>query len=92
MEKLRAREVHRAPGLVVIAIEAISVDNDDTGIGIWGQLTPLAVIISTAEGSRALDMAGLPLPLSRLYHALPELAPIIPAAPLSPTAVTSPQR
>ena len=79
MNKLRATEIYRDTGHLLIAIESVNRSHVKTGAGyrMYGSIEPAAIIVCSADGAYALDMESGLIDLEQLRHDIPGLGSLV---------------
>ena len=72
MMKLRSREIYKDSSVTIIAVESIgfSLSKTTFGIHLSGTIEPIAVIVSSPDGTYALGMDGQALDPDQLRRDL----------------------
>ncbi len=78
-ESLRAARPLRFGAATVLPVERTVVRSSRASHGIWASaaLEPYALVVSDADGIRAVALDGGSLPLQRLRERLPEVADLL---------------
>lgn len=73
--KLRSREIYKDSNITLIAVESIAFRPSKTAFGIHlsGTIEPIAVIVSSPDGTTALGMDGQAVDLDQLRRDLPDI-------------------
>ncbi len=81
MDTLRTNEIFNDSGLRLMAIESVSFQHSKTNTGcrLYGNIEPIALIVSSPDGTYALDMEAKLTSLDQLRQNIPELDTIIAA-------------
>jgi len=79
MGTLRAREIFHDSRLSLIAVESVDVQHRKTRTNcqVYGNIEPIAVVVSGPDKTYALDMESNPTSLDLLRQDIPELNAII---------------
>ncbi len=79
MTTLRATEIFNDSKRMLIAVEAVELQQNQTGAGchLYVNIEPMAVIVCSDDGIFALDMEAGTARLEQLSRAIPELDAMI---------------
>jgi hypothetical protein len=72
---LRSREIYKDSNVTLIAVESIGFRHSKTtfGMHLSGTIEPIAVIVSSPDGTTALGMDGQALDPDQLRRDLPDI-------------------
>lgn len=79
MESIRASEIYRNAGFVLVALERVEYRQDKMKklFQIYGRIEPIAVVICSPDTVTAIDMTGAPIAVDRLRGSIPNLDAIL---------------
>jgi hypothetical protein len=80
MADFRITEIYNDAERILIAVESVAVnhENSDTGCWVYGRIEAIAIIVLDQESAYAFNTEAQPVSIDLLSKDIPELAAMIP--------------